>query len=144
MLRKQEPKSGLVFDSTNYRTEWTKACAAVGLGTLEDKKSEAGWKWQKYAGLKIHDLRRSAVRNLRLAGVAEDEAMKISGHKTRNVFDRYNIVSTEDVVAAMRKRQALVQPVHAPKPTRRAIASSRRSAKLVQTEQPKKRKLLTA
>jgi integrase len=102
MLREADPKVGPVFDGTNLRTEWARSCAAVGLGTLEEKTSEAGWKWHKYKGLIVHDLRRSAVRNLRLNGVAETVAMKISGHKTRDVFDRYNIVTTDDVSAAMR------------------------------------------
>jgi hypothetical protein len=39
------------------------------------------------------------------AGVAEKVAMSISGHKTRAVFDRYHIVSTDDVVKAMQKLQ---------------------------------------
>jgi hypothetical protein len=39
------------------------------------------------------------------AGVNEKVAMKISGHKTRDVFDRNHIVDTEDVVAAMRRVQ---------------------------------------
>src|SRR5882724_9413608 len=102
MLRDVSPKVGPVFDGTNLRTEWARACSAVGLGKMEEKTSEAGWKWQKYNGLIVHDLRRSAVRNLRLNGVPENVAMKISGHKTRDVFDRYNIVTTEDVSAAMR------------------------------------------
>ena len=39
------------------------------------------------------------------AGVNEKLAMKISGHKTRAVFDRYHIVDTEDVMDAMRRVQ---------------------------------------
>ena len=78
-----------------------KACSACGLGTLteiEEKPYDP-----IYSGLTLHDLRRSAVRNLRNAGVGEKAAMEISGHKTRAVFDRYHIVSTDDVMDAMGK-----------------------------------------
>jgi integrase len=104
MLRDVEPKSGRVFSDLNLRTEWEKACAACGLGkrTKVEPENNDGYAWYKYKGLLLHDLRRSAVRNLRKAGVPETVIMKITGHKTAEVFRRYNIVSTDDVSAAMR------------------------------------------
>jgi hypothetical protein len=98
------PKVGRVFDGTNLRNEWVAACVACGLGRkieVEGKKYDP-----RYEGLIVHDLRRSAVRNLVNAGVPETVAMKISGHKTRSLFDRYAIASQADLTRAMGRVEA--------------------------------------
>lgn len=68
------------------RKTWDDACTRAGL-----------------PGLLFHDLRRSAVRNLRRAGVTQKVAREFSGHKTDAVFDRYNISDFEDLKDAAAK-----------------------------------------
>jgi hypothetical protein len=102
-------RTGPVFDTTNFRKTFQAACIAVKLGIQVGPKT-----WQ-YRGLKPYDMRRSAVRNLSRAGVHQTVAMKISGHKTRSVFDRYNITSLGGVKEVMgkvsRRHASLIQAV---------------------------------
>jgi hypothetical protein len=67
----------------------------------------------RYSGLIFHDLRRTAARNLRRAGIAETVIMKIGGWRTRSVFERYAIVSRGDMVDAMQKLQRAEQEAYA-------------------------------
>ncbi|HVS60892.1 MAG TPA: tyrosine-type recombinase/integrase [Gemmatimonadaceae bacterium] len=52
----------------------------------------------------VHDLRRTAARDFRRAGVSEGEIMRLCGWKTRDMFDRYNIIDSADLSRAVAQR----------------------------------------
>lgn len=69
-----------------FRKAWRRACRQAGL-----------------PGLLVHDLRRSAVRNMERQGVSRSVAMKLTGHKTESVYRGYAIVSDADLQEAARR-----------------------------------------
>jgi integrase len=77
----------------DYCRTWAAPCRTVGL--------RAGRKVE--GGVTPYDLRRCATRNLVRGGTHETVAMKITGHKTRSTFDRYNIANEDDVAAAIER-----------------------------------------
>jgi integrase len=76
----------------DFRKSWENLCTAAGV-----------------PGLLFHDLRRSAARSLRAAGVPEEIIMRIAGWKTSNVFRRYAIVDKTDIRAALQQLERVRQ-----------------------------------
>lgn len=70
----------------SFRKAWAKACRAAGV-----------------PGRVPHDFRRTAVRNLVRHGVPEKIAMAMVGWKSRQMLDRYNVVTTSDLHEAARR-----------------------------------------
>jgi integrase len=74
-----------------FTKAWKNACRAAGC-----------------PGRIPHDFRRTAVRNMVRRGVPERVAMQLTGHKTRSVFERYNIVSNGDLHTAASRLSGLM------------------------------------
>lgn len=96
----------------DFEKVWTAACSAAGC-----------------AGTLFHDTRRTGVTTLAKAGVPEGLIMKISGHKTRSVFDRYNISNLADIKAALDKVSAPAPEKVAPKRHHQRVVAIRNGDK---------------
>ena len=90
----------------SYAKAWNAACLAAGFG-----------------GRLVHDLRRTAVRNLERAGVSRSVAMKLTGHRTEAVYRRYAITSAADLAEGVSKVAILHR---APRGDRKVLPFGRR------------------
>jgi integrase len=93
----------------DFRMSWNLACQSAGV-----------------PGLLFHDLRRTAVRNLRRSGVAESVIMKITGHRTRGVFERYNITDQSDTLEAGKIAEEFLNRAHGPDSSQSSSQNRRR------------------
>jgi len=90
----------------SFRKAWETACKAVGQPDLVP-----------------HDMRRSATRNFRKAGLSENEGMAMTGHQTNSIYRRYDIIDEEDMKQSMEKVQTFLKG----QPRRSKVASIRKA-----------------
>ena len=96
------------------KKSWQTAAIAVGLGIMVCKKcgGQGHEKYckkcktaRKYEGKLFHDLRRTAVRNMVKAGVNTQVAKRWSGHTSDSMFERYSILTTDDMREAQKRTE---------------------------------------
>ena len=114
---RRDPDSPLVFHRDGisvrrWRTAWRTACQAAGVPTRF-----------------LHDCRRTAARNLIRANVPERVAMLLTGHKSRAIFDRYNIINEQDLLDAGDQLVAYLAQQAQAVPARDSTAACARSGR---------------
>jgi integrase len=130
----------------SFYKAWARACYKAGLPCVVHFKRDSSGEIRTYKqgaekGQPIidkidaqnipHDFRRTAVRNLVRAGIPERVAMQMTGHKTRSVFERYNIVSKTDLRDAARRLENFTGTNTGTNDSSRASLPTERSANLL-------------
>jgi integrase-like protein len=74
----------------DYRDAWVRVLKAAGI--------------ERH--LRVHNLRRTTIRGMRDRGVDRHVAMNITGHRTENAYNRYNILDMGDIADTTSKLDA--------------------------------------
>jgi integrase len=82
--------------------------------SLKRACKKAGVKYGRFVegGFVFHDLRHTFNTNMRKAGVADSVIMDITGHSTREMFDRYNTIDEDDVRKAVNQFERFIESVN--------------------------------
>ena len=113
----------------SYKNAWARAIDRAARGGK--REALAPVVRPQLVGRIVHDFRRTAVRNLVRAGVDESLAMKLTGHKTRSVFDRYNITNEADLRAGVEKLASYLEPRSKAKRTRKGTTGGQSAARAI-------------
>jgi len=92
----------------SIRSPWERSCVASGLGKWNKPQGKTQ-SLKGYEGLNFHDLRRTGVRHLKLAGVDDKTVMLIIGHKTDAMLRRYYIQDDEVLREASKKLNGYIR-----------------------------------
>jgi integrase len=136
----RRPGCPLIFHhdgaSLGRPNRWTWAWKRAGLPMKTPKRASGRARYAPPEKV-FHDLRRTAVRNMLLAGVPEKSIMKITGHKSRRVFDaHYNVIDAPETRAALamlgtylRTRQSATRSLFVTRPARPVAARQSKPAR---------------
>jgi integrase len=101
----------------DFKRAWATACATAGYPV-----------GRKRGGFVFHNTRHTAITNLVNEGTPAHEAMAISGHRTRSVFDRYSLSLKPQIRAALERVSGAI-PVAPAAPPVVPLARARRRIK---------------
>src|SRR5262249_34586128 len=118
----ERPPSTLYGCVGDFKKAWTAACVAAGFPV-----------GRKHGGFVFHNTRHTAVTNLVNAGVPAHEAMAVSGHQTRSVFDRYSLTLKAQTRAALERVTAYTE-AHAAAPVVIPLEGARRRQRAANTD----------
>jgi integrase len=117
-------RNGKPLARNTFGKQWRRACVKAGLGRRV--KNEKGVLC--YEGKSFHDFRRTAARNMIRAGVPQSIAMRVVGHETDAMFNRYDITDNRDKLGALEAARKFVEQQPREKPSLVRIAAGSSSA----------------